>query len=182
MGASDYWYRFEWQHRGSPHVHGLAWFEGAPDAQQVLDRAESERYKYAYTIGSMYVNLVHIIINLPFQQNKFVTTIIAVPHTHLLWLHSDSYNQSQLLMHSFSSYLPVPSSSSSTTLTRSLAPSIQQFNQMAMILIVLLQLKSILTPVMFPMLKSRISTRISSISLLHANVTPGVPLHTACVL
>ena len=24
MGAVDYWYRFEWQHRGSPHVHGIA--------------------------------------------------------------------------------------------------------------------------------------------------------------
>ena len=24
LGATDYWMRFEWQHRGSPHVHGLA--------------------------------------------------------------------------------------------------------------------------------------------------------------
>ena len=24
LGATDYWLRFEWQHRGSPHVHGLA--------------------------------------------------------------------------------------------------------------------------------------------------------------
>ena len=24
LGATDYWFRFEWQHRGSPHVHGLA--------------------------------------------------------------------------------------------------------------------------------------------------------------
>ena len=36
MGAVDYWYRFEWQHRGSPHVHGIAWFAGAPDVQQLL--------------------------------------------------------------------------------------------------------------------------------------------------
>ena len=26
LGAQDYWFRFEWQHRGSPHVHGIAWF------------------------------------------------------------------------------------------------------------------------------------------------------------
>lgn len=36
MGASDFWFRFEWQHRGSPHVHGIAWFADAPDIQQVM--------------------------------------------------------------------------------------------------------------------------------------------------
>ena len=36
LGASDYWFRFEWQHRGSPHVHGVAWFKDAPDIQQVI--------------------------------------------------------------------------------------------------------------------------------------------------
>ena len=36
LGASDYWYRFEWQHRGSPHVHGIAWFQGAPDVEKML--------------------------------------------------------------------------------------------------------------------------------------------------
>ena len=30
LGATDYWLRFEWQHRGSPHVHGLAWLPNAP--------------------------------------------------------------------------------------------------------------------------------------------------------
>ena len=32
LGATDYWLQFEWQHRGSPHKHGLAWLSGAPDA------------------------------------------------------------------------------------------------------------------------------------------------------
>ena len=36
LGATDYWMRFEWQHRGSPHVHGLAWLPGAPDVDKVL--------------------------------------------------------------------------------------------------------------------------------------------------
>ena len=40
LGASDYWFRFEWQHRGSPHVHGLAWLPDAPDVEQV--HADSE--------------------------------------------------------------------------------------------------------------------------------------------
>ena len=34
LNLSDYWFRFEWQHRGSLHVHGLAWLPDAPDAQQ----------------------------------------------------------------------------------------------------------------------------------------------------
>ena len=37
LGATDYWLRFEWQHRGSPHVHGLAWLPGAPDVEQLVD-------------------------------------------------------------------------------------------------------------------------------------------------
>ncbi len=31
LGATDYWLRFEWQHRGSPHVRGLAWLPNVPD-------------------------------------------------------------------------------------------------------------------------------------------------------
>ena len=42
LGATDYWFRFEWQHHGSPHVHGLAWLPNAPDADssQLLDAVE----------------------------------------------------------------------------------------------------------------------------------------------
>ena len=45
LGASDYWFRFEWQHRDSPHVHGLACLPDAPDMNQVL--ATSEEYSAA---------------------------------------------------------------------------------------------------------------------------------------
>ena len=41
LGASDYWMRFEWQHRGSPHVHGLAWFPDASDVEQVLTSTDT---------------------------------------------------------------------------------------------------------------------------------------------
>ena len=37
LGATDYWLRFEWQHRGSPHVHGLAWFPETPDVEHLVD-------------------------------------------------------------------------------------------------------------------------------------------------
>ena len=42
LGAKDYWLRFEWQHCGSPHVHGLAWLPGAPDVQLFTDPAAAE--------------------------------------------------------------------------------------------------------------------------------------------
>ena len=39
LKATDYWLRFEWQHRGSPHVHGVAWLPNAPDVEQLLSSA-----------------------------------------------------------------------------------------------------------------------------------------------
>ena len=41
LGASDYWFRFEWQHRGSPHVHGLAWLPDAPNVEEVLSNSDA---------------------------------------------------------------------------------------------------------------------------------------------
>ena len=41
LGVTDYWMRFEWQHRGSPHVHGLAWLPNAPDVEQILASANA---------------------------------------------------------------------------------------------------------------------------------------------
>ena len=38
LGASDYWLRFEWQHHGSPHVHGLAWLQDAPNVDELLSQ------------------------------------------------------------------------------------------------------------------------------------------------
>ena len=40
LKATDYWMRFEWQHRGSPHVHGVAWLPNAPDVEQLLRSAD----------------------------------------------------------------------------------------------------------------------------------------------
>ena len=41
LGVTDYWMRFEWQHRGSPHVHGLAWLPNAPNVEQLLSSADT---------------------------------------------------------------------------------------------------------------------------------------------
>ena len=52
-GPTDYWVCFEWQHRGSPHVHGLAWLPNAPDVEKLLspsnisDEAKEEIIRYA---------------------------------------------------------------------------------------------------------------------------------------
>ena len=37
LGATDYWLQFEWQHRSSPHVHGLAWLPDTPDVEKLCD-------------------------------------------------------------------------------------------------------------------------------------------------
>ena len=42
LGAKDCWLRFEWQHHGSPHVHGLAWLPGPPDVQLFINPAVAE--------------------------------------------------------------------------------------------------------------------------------------------
>ena len=31
VDITDHWYRVEWQHGGSLHIHGLAWVNNAPD-------------------------------------------------------------------------------------------------------------------------------------------------------
>ena len=30
FNITDWWWRYEWQHRGSSHVHGFFWFSDAP--------------------------------------------------------------------------------------------------------------------------------------------------------
>ena len=59
LGATDYWMRFEWQHRGSPHVHGLAWLPQAPDVESLLsshddvpDSGKAQVIKYADSLVS----------------------------------------------------------------------------------------------------------------------------------
>ena len=44
LRATDYWLRFEWQHRGSPHIHGLAWLPDTPDVEK-LGNSASEALK-----------------------------------------------------------------------------------------------------------------------------------------
>lgn len=35
LGAQDYWYKYEWQHRGTAHVHGFLWLQNAPNMDKL---------------------------------------------------------------------------------------------------------------------------------------------------
>ena len=41
LGATDYWMCFKSRHRGSPHVHGLAWLPNAPDVETILSTSNT---------------------------------------------------------------------------------------------------------------------------------------------
>jgi hypothetical protein len=41
LNILDFWHRFEWQHRGSTHVHGFLW-QGAPNVDEIsVDDADA---------------------------------------------------------------------------------------------------------------------------------------------
>jgi hypothetical protein len=35
FAIKEHWYRFEWQHRGSSHIHGFLWMRDAPDITEL---------------------------------------------------------------------------------------------------------------------------------------------------
>jgi len=39
----DYWYRYEWQHRGSGHVHGFLWLKNGPKIDEKNLDSETHR-------------------------------------------------------------------------------------------------------------------------------------------
>uniref|UniRef100_A0A158P537 ATP-dependent DNA helicase n=1 Tax=Tetranychus urticae TaxID=32264 RepID=A0A158P537_TETUR len=45
--VNDLWYRYEWQWRGSPHIHGVLWIDGAPDVSKLDDISEGSRDRIA---------------------------------------------------------------------------------------------------------------------------------------
>ena len=59
--STDYWMRFEWQHRGSPHVHGVAWLPKAPDVKQLLE--STDNIKSVKEVINQYTNKVVTTIN-----------------------------------------------------------------------------------------------------------------------
>ncbi|XP_015793934.1 uncharacterized protein LOC107370453 [Tetranychus urticae] len=43
--VDDYWYRYEWQWRGSPHIHGVLWLKDGPKLEN-LDDVTDEQLSY----------------------------------------------------------------------------------------------------------------------------------------
>lgn len=43
FSIEDFWYRFEWEYRGSPHVHGIFWLEGASDCSDIGASTQSQK-------------------------------------------------------------------------------------------------------------------------------------------
>lgn len=41
--VKDYWYRIEYQNRGSPHIHGVAWLPDAPDVRNLSTDEDKEK-------------------------------------------------------------------------------------------------------------------------------------------
>ena len=61
LGATDYWIGFEWQHRGSPHVHGL----GLPNAPNVkeLHAVFLQQLRYSTAFYCNACTLVYYIVH-----------------------------------------------------------------------------------------------------------------------
>ncbi|KAK3926417.1 THAP domain-containing protein 11 [Frankliniella fusca] len=41
--VKDFWFRIEYQHRGSPHLHGLLWLDNAPDVSHLEQSSEEDK-------------------------------------------------------------------------------------------------------------------------------------------
>lgn len=54
FNVNDYWYRVEYQHRGSPHIHGLFWIENAPDVREFHSMSQPQLVE----VKKFYDNLV----------------------------------------------------------------------------------------------------------------------------
>ncbi|CAI6350977.1 unnamed protein product [Macrosiphum euphorbiae] len=63
LNIVDFWFRYEYQYRGSPHVHMIIWIANAPDVR-LLDSATFDQIQHYI---QFYDNLVSAINPLPSQ-------------------------------------------------------------------------------------------------------------------
>ncbi|XP_057837722.2 uncharacterized protein LOC131047921 [Cryptomeria japonica] len=50
LKSKDHWYRYEWQHRGSAHIHGFLWLSNAPD----MDNLDWSNYDVVQSAKSFF--------------------------------------------------------------------------------------------------------------------------------
>ncbi|KZT34517.1 hypothetical protein SISSUDRAFT_1065241 [Sistotremastrum suecicum HHB10207 ss-3] len=60
----DWWYRYEWQHRGSSHIHGFFWFKDAPNVDE-LDMKKEEDIQTFVTYWNQHISAWNPDSNLP---------------------------------------------------------------------------------------------------------------------
>ena len=46
--VEDYWWRVEFQARGSPHIHALLWIKDAPDVSDIIDDQSKKEQMIQY--------------------------------------------------------------------------------------------------------------------------------------
>lgn len=49
----DWWFRIEFQHRGSPHIHGFVWLEGAPSIENIENMNSEQLQAVADYFGNL---------------------------------------------------------------------------------------------------------------------------------
>lgn len=47
--VKDHWVRYEWQHRGSAHVHSVIWLKDALDISNPDDKSRKRYSRYGHT-------------------------------------------------------------------------------------------------------------------------------------
>ncbi|KAK3926567.1 ATP-dependent DNA helicase [Frankliniella fusca] len=58
----DFWFRIEYQHRGSPHLHGLLWLQDAPDVSNIVNASQEEMTKVVQYFDKL-ISTIHPNIN-----------------------------------------------------------------------------------------------------------------------
>ena len=82
LGVTDYWLRFEWQHRGSPHVHGLAWVPNAPDVEQLLSSPHTVKEEVIRNVDRIVLSqlFVRMAAMLTMHHQLRLSRIFAINH------------------------------------------------------------------------------------------------------
>ncbi|KAJ1518827.1 hypothetical protein ONE63_011559 [Megalurothrips usitatus] len=62
--VEDLWFRIEYQHRGSPHIHGVLWLKDAPNVDDLAQCSDEEILK-VLSYFDRYISTTHPDINCP---------------------------------------------------------------------------------------------------------------------
>lgn len=68
FNITDFWFRYEFQHRGSPHVHGLFWFKDAPDISNGLVN-DNDEFEYSLEFFDGLISTMNPDLNIVYQDN-----------------------------------------------------------------------------------------------------------------